>query len=243
MNGQQQLDMYEQMMGRPAPQPNPNPMVKSCGITDNEKCKDCKFLLRKEFHNKTYYKCQWCGNSNGSGTDHRISWDACGKFEVDINDPAVVKRRLKTHPQLPENVYPVVSLWQPWATWIMRGWKKIETRTHNRFASLLNKTILIHAGLTTDESALTVNNPYLTVKQIVESPEEVVNGFILGFAYVYDYSKLTAANSQDALIDCESTVRYGLFLKDITPLEHPIRESGEQGIWYYDFENKKKFKK
>lgn len=47
-------------------------------------------------------------------------------------------------------IYPVITLYQPWATWIMRGWKTIETRTHNRFACLDHKTILIHAGKITD---------------------------------------------------------------------------------------------
>lgn len=29
-----------------------------------------------------------------------------------------------------------ISMWQPWAWWVMRGWKTIETRTHNRFKGL-----------------------------------------------------------------------------------------------------------
>lgn len=75
-------------------------------------------------------------------------------------------------------IYPSITLTQPWATWIIRGWKTIETRTHNRFACLDKKTILIHAGMTTDKSA--ANNPYLTKDQLMYNPDEMVNGFILG---------------------------------------------------------------
>src|SRR5690242_4550408 len=82
------------------------------------------------------------------------------------------------------NILPVITLYQPWATWIMREWKTIETRTHARFACLLHKTILIHAGQKTDDSHLTVQNPYLTREQIIFNPDEVINGAILGSVYV-----------------------------------------------------------
>jgi hypothetical protein len=41
---------------------------------------------------------------------------------------------------------PIISLWQPWAQWVALGWKLIESRTHNRFKSLLTKRIGIHAS-------------------------------------------------------------------------------------------------
>ena len=57
-----------------------NPMVKSCGKgPEGKKCKQCKYIIRKEY-SKTYYKCQWRGNTNGPGTDHKVNWPACGKF-------------------------------------------------------------------------------------------------------------------------------------------------------------------
>jgi len=137
-------------------------------------------------------------------------------------------------------IYPVITLYQPWATWIMRGWKTIETRTHERFACLNGKTILIHAGKLTDVNA--VNNPYLTEDQILLNPDEMVNGYILGSAYVADYSKLLTFNSKDALIECITT-RYGLFLDQIDRWETPIPEKGEMGIWYFDTDLKMKVKK
>lgn len=48
----------------------------------------------------------------------------------------------------------VITLWQPWATWVVLGWKTIETRLHPRFASLAGQVIGIHAGLKFDDLAM-----------------------------------------------------------------------------------------
>ena len=143
------------------------------------------------------------------------------------------------------NILPAITLYQPWATWIMREWKTIETRTHNRFACLNKKTILIHAGLTTDKSDIVVRNTYLTAEQFMQDPDEIVNGCILGSAYVYDYSELNIIHSQSSLIDCSlnSPLRYGLFLEQVKIFDEPIPVSGGMGIWYYDMKNKCKIKK
>lgn len=139
-----------------------------------------------------------------------------------------------------EEILPVITLYQPWATWIMRGWKTIETRTHNRFASLNKKKILIHAGLSTDVAA--IHNPYLTKEQLLFSPDEIINGFILGSVYVYGCRPLDKWDSDAALIECE-TKRYGLLLEKIEKWRTPIPVKGEMGIWYYNIDSMMKVKK
>lgn len=139
-----------------------------------------------------------------------------------------------------EKIYPVITLYQPWATWIMRGWKTIETRTHNRFACLKGKEILIHSGKTTDATA--INTPYLTKEQLLYNPDEMINGFILGSAFVKDFRLLTPQDAPAALIECE-TKRWGLLLEKITIWDYAIPEKGEMGIWYYDAETCMKVKK
>ncbi len=141
------------------------------------------------------------------------------------------------------NILPAITLYQPWATWIMRGWKTIETRIHNRFACLKDQIILIHAGKRTDDSDAVIRNPYLTREQLLYKPEEVINGCILGRAFVYDFDSLSDGWSKDALIDCGNTLRYGLYLKDITTFDTPIPVNGEMGIWYFDLDKKIKVKK
>lgn len=57
-----------------------NPMVRSCGPGPTEfKCKHCVYFIKKHYI-KVYFKCQWRGNTNGSGTDHRANWPTCSKF-------------------------------------------------------------------------------------------------------------------------------------------------------------------
>jgi hypothetical protein len=139
------------------------------------------------------------------------------------------------------NILPVITLYQPWATWIMRGWKTIETRTHDRFASLIHKTLLIHAGLHTDGSA--AFNSYLTHEQIVYNPDEVINGAILGSVYVDACGWLCGDPYENKSALIETTGRYGLFLTDIKKFDNPILIKGEMGIWYYDIESMAKVRK
>lgn len=141
------------------------------------------------------------------------------------------------------NILPVITLYQPWATWIMREWKTIETRTHNRFASLIHRTVLIHAGQRTDDSDLTVKNPYLTKEQILHEPDEVINGAILGSVYVDACGWLCGDNYENKSALIETTNRYGLFLKDAKRFDEPLYVKGEMGIWYYDLDAKQKVKK
>lgn len=138
-----------------------------------------------------------------------------------------------------DGIYPVITLQQPWATWIMRRWKLIETRTHQKFKCLAGKEFLIHAGLSTDQKA--AECPFLTREQLLYKPNEVLNGFILGSVYAYNYGLLTDKHSKSALIDCKETKRYGLFLDEVQPFNEPLPAKGEQGIWYYDLANKRKY--
>jgi len=137
-------------------------------------------------------------------------------------------------------ILPVITLYQPWATWIVRGWKTIETRTHNRFACLIGKDILIHAGQTTDANA--INNDYLTKEQLLYKPDEVINGFILGKTHVKSFGLLSSIHSKSALIECDTT-RFGLYLNNIQKFETPIPVKGEMGIWYFDLDKNEKVKK
>lgn len=141
------------------------------------------------------------------------------------------------------NIFPVITLYQPWATWIMRGWKTIETRTHDRFSSLKGKTILIHSGMTVDGSDYVIRNPYLTTEQILFNPDEVVSGFILGSVYVAESKPLDHSHSKASLIDCEKTQRFGLFLENAFKFDQPIPVKGEMGIWYFDMSSETKVKK
>jgi len=59
---------------------DPNPCVRLYGARDGKKCKACIHLFGKQYAN-TYYKCALRKNTSGPGTDHRVNWNACGKYE------------------------------------------------------------------------------------------------------------------------------------------------------------------
>lgn len=135
----------------------------------------------------------------------------------------------------------VITLWQPWASFIALGWKTIETRTHNRFNNLFGQTIAIHAGMNYDEDwkeyALPFMAPFMEVQaELMQNKFRKDCGKILCTTHVLSTGILSKRHSADSMIDCENTVRYGLFLDELRMLQNPISIKGHQGIWNYDGE-------
>jgi hypothetical protein len=131
-------------------------------------------------------------------------------------------------------IYPVITLYGPWANWIALEWKTIETRLHDQFACLLGRRIGIHLGRRWDETALKAAAPYLTDQQLRDSRSlRSEGGVILCTAHVHQVAPLAARHSRAALIDCGAVRRWGLFLDNIEVIE-PIPCSGKQGIWRHE---------
>ena len=134
----------------------------------------------------------------------------------------------------PVRQMPIITLWQPWASWIALGWKTIETRTHPRFKCLSGQRIGIHAGVKWDDNATKIALPYLTAEQIERTYKFLrIGGAIIATAHVKDFRLVTVKDSPAALIDCdrEHTLRWGLILDEIQVLD-AIPMKGAQGIWY-----------
>ena len=51
----------------------------TCGVL---RCRDCCHLIGGEWHGKRYYKCELYGMSHSDSTDWRLSWQACGMYNV-----------------------------------------------------------------------------------------------------------------------------------------------------------------
>jgi hypothetical protein len=127
---------------------------------------------------------------------------------------------------------PTISLWQPWASWVAWGWKTIETRTHNRFASLIGQRIGIHAAKTFDPRARNMAGGYLSdgqARSAGRSGDTYPRGIICT-ALVKDYRVLIPDDAPRALIECR-TLRFGLFLEEVHKIDPPLRCKGRQGIW------------
>lgn len=129
---------------------------------------------------------------------------------------------------------PVITLWQPWAQFIMFGWKTIETRLHDKFKCLEGREILIHAGANWDTQWFRSASPFLTQEQLnLIDVMQKAEPSIICSAKVILYRRLVFADSKSALINCSYHRRGGLFLSEIKKLQ-PIFIKGSQGIWYYD---------
>lgn len=124
--------------------------------------------------------------------------------------------------------YPVITLHQPWAQWVINGDKTIETRTHNRFKTLASQRILIHSSQKYDDTGAL---GFYTMS-------ECKPGVILGCVFVDKIQKLWYLDSEYANIDCKNTNRWGLYLKVIEKFKTPIPAKGSQGIWYYNYNGK-----
>ena len=134
----------------------------------------------------------------------------------------------------------IITLWQPWASFIAWGWKTIETRTHDRFKSLVGERIGIHAGNNWDKNWRELAAPYLIQMQIDEVGL-LKSAFDLGYCKgeIICTAKVEKAHwllhewrfDSQALCECDNDL-FGLFLTDIMQIE-PIPAKGKQGIWIY----------
>ncbi len=128
---------------------------------------------------------------------------------------------------------PVITLWQPWATWIARGWKSIETRRHRRFAKLEGQRICIHAGQRFHQEAWEIAGRYLPGCGAAanDDAQTCPLGEIVCTAWVFRHMRLWAAHSSDALCDCDGNM-WGLELEDIRVPTVILKTPGQRGIWY-----------
>ncbi len=141
-----------------------------------------------------------------------------------------------------------ITIWQPWASLIAMGHKTIETRTHDRFKSLVGLRIAIHAGKRFDRTALPVIRSVRdmlpryranrlcgfhcpTAAELDRAWDE--RGMILATAFVTQLKSLTWDSDVKAAM-CDPRGLYGLVLTDIEPLDPPIKARGRQGIWEWD---------
>ena len=72
-----------------------------CGIL---KCQGCSHCIQYDNRSRRYYKCELYGESSSSATDWRLSYDACGMrdVEVDMENWFPVIERLKHATKPPE---------------------------------------------------------------------------------------------------------------------------------------------
>ena len=143
-------------------------------------------------------------------------------------------------PSRAEEIVPAISLHQPWASWVAMGWKTIETRSHNRFASLVGKRVAIHAARTWDASSLGTAEEYLAPERIDlhgrlaaawGRPGGYPQGELVCVAKIDRAGPMEwPGDARMALCDFQGRVGYRL--ADVSPLPAGLVANGCQGIFY-----------
>ena len=57
-------------------------MHKRFGMCGALQCRGCCHLISGEWHDRRYHKCEIYGLSHSEATDWRLSWRACGMYNV-----------------------------------------------------------------------------------------------------------------------------------------------------------------
>ena len=119
-----------------------------------------------------------------------------------------------------------ITLWQPWASMIVYGWKPVEYRTHGRFSFLFGQQVAIHAGQKTDPELERIKKKFSHVNW--KEMEPFPTGCILGFCNIMGVEhkplkKLAVYRGKHK--------GYGYHLGKILRLRKPISASGKQGAW------------
>lgn len=126
-----------------------------------------------------------------------------------------------------------LTVYQPWASLIVHGKKRIENRVWKPFRNLIGKRIAIHAGKTWDEAFPSAD--YLDELEGIHADYRVAGieafpfGAILGTALVVGWADSVAKVPMDQHRWFCGPI--GWILGDVKALPAPIRCRGSQGLW------------
>lgn len=132
-----------------------------------------------------------------------------------------------------------LPLWQPWATLIALGHKRIETRSWAPPARIVGQRIAIHAckgGMSKRDEAATLAIPeFAAVLDGVELPR----GAIVATARLVRYrqfdddwvAKLEQSRPAEVAFGDYTAGRYGWIFDEVRPLAEPVPATGRQGVF------------
>lgn len=135
-----------------------------------------------------------------------------------------------------------ISIWQPYATLLVRGYKVFETRTWAPPASLIGQRIGIASTKSITPSQRShFNDPdfrrfYWKLPDMPENLNDLPNGFLIGTAVLDSFERMTPEMMENV---SEEERAYGWWQEDFyawrmtDPLElvTPLMVRGRQGIW------------
>lgn len=132
-----------------------------------------------------------------------------------------------------------ISVRQPWASLIISGAKRIETRSWPAPKAMWGQRILVHssANWSTQECALTFQEPFKSALGITsEYPLTLPFGSIIGSVSLVECKRVEALTQRSWEEDQFGNFdpgRWGWVLCDPAPLSEPIAARGRLGFWSF----------
>ena len=131
-----------------------------------------------------------------------------------------------------------ITLWQPWASLISAGVKRIETRSWCAPAALLGERIAIHAGKT----VFSVGDGAIFDRRVdaILGPgwkRNIPRGAVVATAIVTSCEEMSEENRQqwpcgdERLFGDYDLGRFMWRLAEVKPVEPPVPAVGHQGFW------------
>ena len=137
-----------------------------------------------------------------------------------------------------------LSLWEPWATLVLLGHKRWETRSWPAPAWLVNRRIAVHAADRFDREAWECR-----IERVLQNhgiaPREVAaragrnRGCVLCTARLAACWKMTPAliaeqTGLELALGGWEAGRWAWELADVRPLDPPVVCAGNRGLWWWD---------
>jgi len=128
-----------------------------------------------------------------------------------------------------------ITLWQPWASLIAVGAKKIETRS---WATKYRGPLAIHASMKAVEKPLYIDPRLVRLLQEAgyKKPTDLPTGCILATCNLTECLEMTEENivevpELEKVFGDFEPGRYMWILEDVKKLDKPIPAKGKQRIW------------
>jgi hypothetical protein len=137
----------------------------------------------------------------------------------------------------------IISIWQPWASLIVHGFKVNETRGWAAPKSVIRNTIGIAAtkNILPEQRAAYEDPAFQRFYRETGLPplEELPRGAILGTAFLnscdlIDEETLDDITDEEKAFGWYEVGRYAWRLRYPKPFDHPVIARGAQGLWEHD---------
>ena len=114
-----------------------------------------------------------------------------------------------------------ITLWQPWASLVVYGYKTVEYRTHDRFRHLVGSRVAIHAGQDVDPNLSKIRDRYPHVNWVLLL---MPRGVVMGTAVVVSVEPAQAVAQGGKPL-------FAYKLKNVERYKAFYSAKGRQGVW------------